>query len=240
VTVIMCLMAAGVIGWAGYVRTQQALERESQQLQQATIEYERAEANLSLALKAFEGVFSHMAAGAMSVSGIQDDEDVPAYESMVSTRDVAILQNLLGFYQQFAAQNQDAAHLQMDIARASYRIGQIYNRLGQFQKAHGACQLARRLTGDQAVAHQHRVWLIENDLELGLATQMLGQQREARDIYGRLLEQLRRIPDVVADTKQTNLLLAHIHLRLGSLPQGQDRGRRRRGTDDPVSHTQTA
>lgn len=239
VTVMVCLMAAGVIGWAGYYRTQQALERESQQLSMTRAEYQRAEANLNLALAAFEGVFSHMAPRAMDISSIQEEE-TPAFESMVSARDVAILQNLLGFYQQFAAQNQGAAHLQMDIARASYRIGQIYNRLGQFQQAHGACQLARRLTGGQAVADQHRIWLIENGLELGLATQMLGQQREARDIYGRLLEQLRRIPDDATDNKQTTLLLTHIHLRLGSLPRGQDRGRRRRGTDDPVSHTQTA
>lgn len=239
VTVMVCLMAVGVIGWAGYYHTQQALQRESQQLRQTRIEYERAEANLNLALKAFEGVFSHMAPSATSASSVQGEE-APVFESMVSARDVAILQNLLGFYQQFAAQNQDASHLQKDIARASYRIGQIHNRLGQFQKAHAACQLAQRLTKGQDLADQDRVWLIENGLELGLATQMLGQHREARELYVSLLTDLEELPGNLTENQEANLLLAQTHLRLGSMPKGQDRGGRSRGTGDPVSHTQTA
>ena len=238
-TVIVCLVGAGVIGWRGYYNTQQALQRESQQLKQTRTEHERAEGNLNLALKAFEGVFSHMAPSATSASAIQGEES-PAFESMVSARDVAILQNLLGFYQQFAAQNQDASHLQMDIARASYRIGQIHNRLGQFQKAHGACQFTQRLTQSQDLADMDKIWLIENGLELGLATQMLGQHREARELYVNLLTDLREIPGNLTENQEANLLLAQTHLRLGSMPNGQDRGGRNRGTGNPVSHTQTA
>jgi len=50
------------------------------------------------------------------------------------------------------------------------QIGQIHNRLGQFQKAHGACQLTERLTRGQELADMGRIWLIENGLELGMAT----------------------------------------------------------------------
>jgi len=238
-TVIFCLMAAGVIGWLGFYHTQQALRRESQQLQQTRAEHERAEGNLSLALQAFEGVFSHMTPGAMGVSSVQSDE-VPAFEPMISARDVAVLQDLLGFYQQFAERNRDAAGLQTDIARASYRIGQIHNRLGQFQKAQTACRLAQRLLEGRNLADRDVIWQVENGLEYGWATQMLGQQREARDIYGGLRVKLEEMADRMTGSEERNLLLAQIHLRLGSLSAGQGRRDRNRRTNDPVFHSQTA
>jgi len=76
------------------------------------MEYVRAETNFNLALQAFEGVFSHMTPSAISVSSMQGEEN-PIYEPMVSVRDVAILQDLLRFYQQFAVQNQYASGLQI-------------------------------------------------------------------------------------------------------------------------------
>jgi len=238
-TVIFCLMAAGVIGWLGFYHTQQALQRESQQLQKTRAEHERAEGNLSLALQAFEGVFSHMTPGTIGVSSAESDE-IPAFEAMISARDVAILQDLLGFYQQFAEQNQDADGLQMDIAQASYRIGQIHNRLGQFQKAQTACRLAQRLIEEQNLGEQGVMWQVENGLEYGLATQMLGQHREARDIYSGLRVKLEAIPDRMTGSEERSLLLAQIHLRLGSMPVGQGRRDRNRRTNDPVFHSQTA
>jgi len=237
--VILCLIAAGVIGWMGYYNTHQALKRESQQLQKTRMEYERAEANLNLALQAFEGVFSHMTPSAISVSSMQGEEN-PIYEPMVSVRDVTILQDLLRFYQQFAVQNQDASGLQIEIARASYRIGQIHNQLGEFLKAQEACRLAQHLTKGQDVADQSVIWLFKNGLELGWATQMLGQYREARDIYGELNRRLEEIPDHLAESQEANVLLAQIHLRLGSIPMGQRQQGRNRPGNDPVSHTQMA
>lgn len=239
VTVMICLIAVGVIGWRGYYSTRQALERESQQLHQTRMEYERAEANLNLALQAFEGVFSHMTPSAISVSSMQEEEN-PIYEPMVSVRDVAILQDLLWFYQQFARQNQDASVLQIEIARASYRIGQIHNQLGEFLKAQEACRLAQHLVKGQEVADQNFVWLIQNGLELGWATQMLGQHREARDIYGELSRRLEKAPDHLVESQEANVLLAQIHLRLGSMPMGNGQQDRHRAGYDPVSHTRMA
>ncbi|MFC1760994.1 protein kinase [Planctomycetota bacterium] len=239
--VTLCLMAASLIGWSGYYHTRQALKRESQQLQHTRMEYERAEANLNLALQAFEGVFGHMTPSAISVSSMQGEEN-PVYEPMVSARDVAILQDLLGFYLQFAGQNRNTSGLQTDIARASYRIGQIYNQLGQFQKAQEACRLTQHLTKGQEGADQNVVWLIKNGLELGWAIQMLGQHHEARDIYGDLRRRLEATSDPTTGSEERDLLLAQIHLRLGSMPmgQGQEGPNRNNSNNNPRYHTKTA
>ena len=238
-TVIVCLTAAGLIGWRGFYNTQQALQRESQQLKQTRIEHARAEGNLQLALQAFEGVFSHMTPRTIGVSSIQDDE-IPAFDPFVSARDVAILQDLLAFYQQFAEQNQDATILQMDIARASFRIGQIHNRLGQFQKAQTACRLTRGLVRAHQLTGKDIIWQIENGLEYGWATQMLGQQREARNIYGGIRYRLEEIADQTIGREERDLLLAQTHLRLGSIPAGQGRAQRNSPGNDPVDHTKMA
>ena len=239
VTVAFSLIAGAVIGWRGYYHTQQALQRESQQLQQTKAEHARAEGNLSLALQAFEGVFNHMAPSTVGVSPIQSD-DIPIFEPFVSARDVAILQDLLEFYRQFAEQNQDAAGLQMNIARASFHIGQIHNRLGQFQKAQTACRLTQGLVQAHNLAEQAVAWQVENGLEYGWATQMLGQQREARTIYGDLRLSLEEISDQTIGSEERDLILAQIHLRLGSIPVGQGRRERNSPGNDPVDHTKMA
>jgi len=239
VAVAFSLIAGAVIGWRGYYHTQQALQRESQQLQQTKAEHARAEGNLSLALQAFEGVFNHMAPSTVGVSPIQSD-DIPIFEPFVSARDVAILQDLLEFYRQFAEQNQGAAGLQMEIARASYRIGQIHNRLGQFQKAQTACQLTQQLIRAHQLTGKDIIWQIENGLEYGWATQMLGQQREARNIYGDIRFRLEEISDQIIAREERDFLLAQTHLRLGSIPAGQGRAQRNSLGNSPVGHTEMA
>ena len=150
------------------------------------------------------------------------------------------MQDLLEFYQQFASQNQDATGLQLDIARASYRIGQIHNRLGQFQKAQMACQLTQRLIHEQHSTGQDSIWHFENELEYAWATQMLGQHREARDIYSELLLSLEESSDHPAEDDERHFLLAQVHLRLGSMPLGKGRESRNGPDNNPANQSRTA
>ena len=113
------LVAAAAIGWTGYVRTSQALERESRQLQateaarmrteaarkRTEAERRRAQANLELATQAFGEVFDQISIGPLGAPTMGSKEGQPAFLPAVSTRDAAILQNLLKFYGRFAEEN---------------------------------------------------------------------------------------------------------------------------------------
>ena len=57
---------------------------------------------------------------------------------MVTDKDAALLESMLTFYDQFARQNQENVHLQKETARAYRRVGDIQQRLGQYEKAETA------------------------------------------------------------------------------------------------------
>ncbi|MCG8697573.1 MAG: hypothetical protein MI922_05925, partial [Bacteroidales bacterium] len=154
---------------------------------------------------------------------------------MVSPRDVAMLQDLLAFYQAFADQNREAIHLQAESAQASARIGQIHNRLGEFQKAYTACQQTHDFFLQQEQTNHDLFPVIKNGLELGWATQMLGQHREARNLYESLRDRLEEEQKNNSVNPESSLLLAQIHLRLGSMPTGQE-ARRHKPTSKDHTH----
>ncbi|MDB5389544.1 MAG: protein kinase family protein [Planctomycetaceae bacterium] len=56
-TATASLLLAATVGWAGYVRTGKALERESKLRQQAELATKRADANVALSLAAIEDLF---------------------------------------------------------------------------------------------------------------------------------------------------------------------------------------
>src|SRR5262249_38790947 len=58
---VMSLVLAAIVGWAGYVSTSAALDREAQRTAEAKEARERAEKNVKLSLEAFEEIFDNTA-----------------------------------------------------------------------------------------------------------------------------------------------------------------------------------
>ena len=227
-------VATAVVGWVGYVT-------ESRQLQRTQAENRRAEANVALAIEAFDEVFDQIALDRVDASSTVDPEAGATFQPMVSTRDAAILQNLIKFYGRFAEQNRGNSTLELETAKAHHRVAQIHNRLGQSEDAAAACRAALK-----AYAQATPSWRTQASLheELGLALQMGGQHRDARQAYKDALSVLRGQATRSPCGADTKLAMARIHQKLGSVPGGgRDRPGSKRGRPKPrhaESSTQAA
>jgi tetratricopeptide (TPR) repeat protein len=117
VAAVLLLLAVAAVSATGYFQTTRALRR--------------AEANLSLALDAFEQIMDDTAARGVPRSlslDIGAEGGAP-----VSPADARLLESLLVFFDRFASQNQ--ADLQEETAEAYCRIGEIHDRLGNHAEA---------------------------------------------------------------------------------------------------------
>jgi tetratricopeptide (TPR) repeat protein len=145
--VMLLMVIAAILAWANY-RTGLALRAAEQQHKRAVDaagealrEEARAEGNLRLALGAFEGIMENVARrGAPDALEVDLGDGEVVYDVVVSNADAALLQTLLGFYDQFARQNE--LDLQLETATAYMRVGDIYQRLGDLTAASKAYQAA--------------------------------------------------------------------------------------------------
>ena len=141
------LLALAIVSAVGYLRTKdlldvaQAANRSSERsLQQRTEALEiadqqrvRAEKNLQVALSAFDEIMQNI-----GDRGIESDaeflgEVTDTTSPNVTPEDARLLQSLLGFFDQLAANNSE--ELLAESAVAARRAGDIYLRLGQLQRA---------------------------------------------------------------------------------------------------------
>jgi serine/threonine protein kinase len=189
------LVVVAAVTSAGYVRARDAFTREANLHAEAEGQQRRAEANVALAMQAFEQIFTQAtrrpdrAPGA----GLDDDGD-PGGPPVVSPDVAALLQNLLKFYDQFGERNLEDPRLQREIAKAYRRVGDIEQRLGQFEKAETAYRHAVAVCEKYLLAfpdHAERARetaTLQNDL--GLVMQMTGQVVSAEMMHRRALRTL--------------------------------------------------
>ena len=110
----------------------------------AVMENRRAEANLSLALDSLDQILERFASSWMAHPITPDSEDRESEDAgiefhiAVSDYNVAVLQDALKFYDQFAKQNATNPKLQRETAKVHRRVGDIYERMGQYSKAEQA------------------------------------------------------------------------------------------------------
>lgn len=139
----LALLVAAVVGWTSYIATEQSRAKAVDSARVARTESDRANANLALALGAFEELFDTIS-GPDPFEAVDQDlqtgEDAAVVRSAVSARDVAMLEQLLSFYDQFAARNADSESLREQTARANRRIAAILARLGRIDEAVTACE----------------------------------------------------------------------------------------------------
>ena len=112
---------------------QSAIEAKASALE-AQVERELADANLRLAIQAFEDIMDNVASRGSPVS-LVSEEDAPTLSEAVeaSPADAVLLERLLNFFNLFAKQNQ--TDLTAEMAAIRSRIGDIQLRLGRATEA---------------------------------------------------------------------------------------------------------
>ena len=212
------LVTTAAVGWAGYVHTKEALAGESRQLRKTEAEQTRAERNLKLAMEAFDQVFDRIAppGGAASLPATEDAE--PEFQPVVSARDARVLEDLVRFYEQFATENQDNAHLQLETAKANHKLGQLQNHLGRFEKAQAALQSAlkfyERLSQGAREADLIKVARATALNDLAHSLQMTGHHEEAREAGLRALQILGTAVAVPGTSAKARFAAAKTHQNL--------------------------
>lgn len=236
-TALALLVAVAVVASVGYVHTNQALQRVSEEREQAEAareqaeaertrtkaERERAEANLRLATRAFEDIFSKVAVDPVAQLPNRDEDEEwpePAWEHMLSSKDAALLESMLKFYDQFAQQNHADIKLQKETARAYRRVGDIQQRLGQYDKADTAFRHALATYQRLAEASPENsdcltaIAAIYN--ELGVVSRSTGHYIEARDFHVQAQEALRKQSPQVAALPESRFELARTYAFLST------------------------
>ena len=128
---LFAVVAAAVVGWIGYLATGRALTK-------ADASAQRAEDNLQVALEAFERVFDRVAGSDTSLIGVEDPE-LEMFPAVVpSDTDAALLEDMLGFYERYARQNESGDRLRAETANAYRRVGEIERRMGRPDRAEKA------------------------------------------------------------------------------------------------------
>ena len=115
-----------ILGSVGYYRRTEDLAR-------TRAEQARAEANLNLAVMAFEDVFAELSQRSTTGSLGNDEElwtDVAAVP-VLAENDVRVLQTLVEFYDRFIERNKADTALRADTAKAYSRVGLIHAQLGR-------------------------------------------------------------------------------------------------------------
>ncbi len=134
---LLALVLAAVTGWTAYVTTDDALGKAKESATKAQQESDRAEANLRLALAAFNDVFDALV-GRDRVLALDEDPDTGetvVFAPSVQASNVPLLEKMLRFYDAFAARNEGSQSLRLDTARAYRRVGAIQGRLGRLDAA---------------------------------------------------------------------------------------------------------
>ncbi|MEO1995291.1 MAG: protein kinase [Planctomycetaceae bacterium] len=183
------LIVVAVVMTLGYFRA--VADRRMTQSQQR-----RAESNLQLALEAFERLFDRISANSTpSMAGQIEDEDGsrPLLLDVVSAEQAALLQELLDFYDRFAALNRSNPELQSTIAEANWRVGDIERRLQHLEQAEKAYR--RSLSIYEALAHSNSAtpFAVERSTilnQIGLICQSTRRMSVARQTHVAALELL--------------------------------------------------
>lgn len=146
---LLLLVAVAAVSAIGNYRTTLALKEAEENREKADTaaceankQRGRAEANLQMAVGAFEDIINKIASRGIPDSlgeDLEDGQDVYA-QTAITAADAELLQTLLEFFDRFAERNR--ADLTAQTATAHEHIGNIRQRLGQFDQAETAYRKA--------------------------------------------------------------------------------------------------
>lgn len=177
---LVLLVLAAAIGWVGYLQTTAALE-------QAEAATRLAEANLDLSLEAFETIFNRLA-GRDALAALPDDPEMDwPLPSVPSEHDLALLEELLRFYERYAEGNRTNRRLRASTAQAYRRVGAIQRKLGRSEESEDALRRAlsayEELTAEEGGGPAYAAEIAAAWNELGLVYQASGRFDEARKAF---------------------------------------------------------
>ena len=221
---LMLLVFAAAIGWLGYLQTTAALA-------QAEAATRRAEANLELSLEAFETIFNRLA-GRDALAALPDDPEMDwPLPSVPSEHDLALLEELLRFYERYAEGNRTNRRLRASTAQAYRRVGAIQRKLGRSEESEDALRRAlaayEELAAEEGGGPAYAAEIAAAWTELGLVYQASGRFDEARKAFE---EALRRAEEVSSEQGLLERIRAHNFLgRTLAFFFGPDRMRGARG-----------
>jgi hypothetical protein len=232
VLLLMLLAATASIGYLTTTDANQKLSEKATSLKlkqleaenahrRATANWQRAEANLELTMRAFDDMFKAVISGN---SRIQSEIDIDGFgemagiETAVTAEDAERLKRLLTFYEQFTQQNSDNERLRTELARAYRRVANIYHLVGEFASALPAYEksvaIYRQIQQANPGAVPDCLNLIRTQSEFATALRANGQPRLA----AQQIRQCRELLDAHSQhaTPELQLEKARILIALGA------------------------
>lgn len=189
----------------------------SEKWREAVAERRRAEKNLSLALESMDHILARFTSSWMADPNPIDNRagELPdptiGFQMVVSNHNAAVLEDALNFYDEFARQNPTDPRLQRDIAKVHERVGEIYIRLGQFERAQDAYERALNILETQAASDSLPLILerARTHNQIGLTYHAKSQFRDAEYEYERarrLLDDVNKVADPECRTELARTL----------------------------------
>ncbi len=235
VTCAVLLLAIATVSSLGYLQLRKAYDQVGQSLHDvrrseakavtaageaerqrdhAEKEHKRAETNLTQALAALDAIFDQVAARDLpqSIRQADEDGDIAPIGGGLTADDAELLQSLLKFYEEFARTNQSSAALNVELAGAHKKVGDILARLGQYDQAGSAFRNALRVyeslmakTPD-CVAYVLATAEVHNAIGRVVATG--GELGRAKDAHFAAVALLESLPPEEADSARVRFALA--------------------------------
>ena len=222
-----------------------AARQAEQERQRTQKEYERADANLTVALAALDEISDKLASRPLPQSVRLGTDEASSLQAIggLSDADAEIVQSLLQFYDQFAAKNAAGSVVDFATARVHRRIGDIRARLGQYDQAVSAFRQALDTVGELRDAQPADMALLRFEVQthnaLGTALLKSGDFQRAIETHRQAQELLAAGPPSVGNQRdlryeQALTLEALVLTRSAAfLDQQNRRGPRRPGQDAP-------
>jgi serine/threonine protein kinase len=215
---LVLLLVVATVATAGYLRTREALRGEAR-------ERRRAEANAELAVGALDRMFERLAPGTrfeiteLSTENSETETLTIPSPPVLSDETVALLEEMLTYYERLATRVGDETRIRLKIAEANCRVGEIRRRLGQYDRAvkayHRGLEVYAELldSGHSKTALRIRMAGIHN--ELGQTKGLNQQPRSSRQSHQQALQILQPVLSRSPDNTEAQFELARTHYFLG-------------------------
>lgn len=220
-TAAALLIGISVVATGAYIHTNRANIQVKNALADAQEQRRRAETTSKLAIEALDTIFEEFAPRrTISVStGNTESSDADEIEMTIqpvlSKETAALLEHMLSFYRRLADEGGEAPAIRLKVARANRRLGDIHQRLGNFEASEKTYLHALALyTESDAHLEMAR---IHNELGNMFAARERG--REAEVEFSQALSILESERPAVQSSPESRFELARTHFLLGRRPR---------------------
>lgn len=187
---LLLLILVAASASMGYIHTNAALTRESEQRMLAEAEKAKAESTLLILREALDRVYDRLAPDLLAdrsgstLGGYEVEGTAVRSQPVLSKESAALLEDLLSSYDRLSQQDIENMTLRAEAAHASRRVGNIHLRLGAYEQAEkaylsGIAQYQQ--LGADAPGRPDNFWLVarlHNDL--GIVYQAWQRLEDAR------------------------------------------------------------